>query len=97
MIDEDTGGTLDPSILTEDERVKGYLRQAETVGRRGTVLRYALDLIVRNILEGVQYGEEAYYLGRRGQAPTPAVGRAVPRPAFRFRGLRAARWGDRNY
>ena len=69
LIDEDTGGTLDPSILTEDEHVKGYLRQAETVGRRGTVLRYALDLIVRNILEGVQYGEEAYYFGQAGASP----------------------------
>jgi enoyl-CoA hydratase/carnithine racemase/acyl-coenzyme A synthetase/AMP-(fatty) acid ligase/NADPH:quinone reductase-like Zn-dependent oxidoreductase len=69
LIDEETGGILDPSILTEDEHVKGYLRQAETVGRRGTVLRYALDLIVRNITEGVQYGEEAYYFGQAGASP----------------------------
>jgi acyl-coenzyme A synthetase/AMP-(fatty) acid ligase/enoyl-CoA hydratase/carnithine racemase/NADPH:quinone reductase-like Zn-dependent oxidoreductase len=69
LIDEDTGGAFDPSILTEDEHVKGYLRQAETVGRRGTVLRYALDLIVRNIMEGVQYGEEAYYFGQAGASP----------------------------
>jgi hypothetical protein len=30
------------------------------------VLRYALDLIVRNVTEGVQYGEEAYYFGQAG-------------------------------
>jgi hypothetical protein len=30
------------------------------------VLRYALDLIVRNVAEGVQYGEEAYYFGQAG-------------------------------
>ncbi len=30
------------------------------------VLRYALDLIIRNITEGVQYGEEAYYFGQAG-------------------------------
>jgi hypothetical protein len=36
------------------------------VGKRGIVLRYALDLIVRNITEGVQYGEEAYYFGQAG-------------------------------
>ena len=30
------------------------------------VLRYALDLIVRNVIEGVQYGEEAYYFGQVG-------------------------------
>jgi enoyl-CoA hydratase/carnithine racemase len=69
LIDEDTGRTLDPSILIEDEHVKGYLRQAETVGRRGTVLRYAMDLIVRNLMEGVQYGEEAYYFGQAGASP----------------------------
>ncbi|MBI5420328.1 MAG: enoyl-CoA hydratase/isomerase family protein [Deltaproteobacteria bacterium] len=66
LIDQDTGRPLDPSILTEDEHIKRYLRHAETVGRRGAVLRYALDLIVRNITEGVQYGEEAYYFGQAG-------------------------------
>ncbi|HEX9204988.1 MAG TPA: enoyl-CoA hydratase-related protein [Candidatus Deferrimicrobiaceae bacterium] len=66
LIDEETGRPFDLSFLTEDEHVKRYLRHAETVGRRGTVLRYALDLIVRNITEGVQYGEEAYYFGQAG-------------------------------
>jgi len=68
LTDNDTGRPVDPSIFTEDEYVKGYLRQAETVGRRGVVLRYALDLIIRNITEGVQYGEEAYYFGRAGSS-----------------------------
>jgi enoyl-CoA hydratase/carnithine racemase/acyl-coenzyme A synthetase/AMP-(fatty) acid ligase len=68
LMDDDTGRPVDPSIFTEDEYVKGYLRQAETVGRRGVVLRYALDLIIRNITEGVQYGEEAYYFGRAGSS-----------------------------
>jgi hypothetical protein len=66
LIDEETDRPMDPSILTEDEHVKRYLGHAETVGRRGAVLRYALDLIVRNITEGVQYGEEAYYFGQAG-------------------------------
>lgn len=66
QIDEETGRPMDPSILTEDGHIKRYLRHAETVGRRGAVLRYALDLIVRNIAEGVQYGEEAYYFGQAG-------------------------------
>ena len=66
LIDEETGRPLEPSILTEDEHVKGTLLHAETVGRRGVVVRYALDLIVRNIMEGVQYGEEAYYFGQAG-------------------------------
>jgi hypothetical protein len=68
LIDDETGRPVDPSIVTEDEHVKGYLRQAETVGRRGVVLRYALDLILRNITEGVQYGEEAYYFGQAGSS-----------------------------
>jgi hypothetical protein len=68
LIDEDTGRPVDPSILAEDEHVKGYLRQAETVGRRGVILRYALDLILRNITEGVQYGEEAYNFGQAGSS-----------------------------
>lgn len=63
---EDTGRPIDPSILTEDEHLKRTLRQAETVGRRGVVLRYALDLIVQNLTEGVQYGEEAYWFGQAG-------------------------------
>jgi acrylyl-CoA reductase (NADPH)/3-hydroxypropionyl-CoA dehydratase/3-hydroxypropionyl-CoA synthetase len=66
LTDEETGRPMDPSILTEDEHIKRYLRHAETVGKRGIVLRYALDLIVRNITEGVQYGEEAYYFGQAG-------------------------------
>ena len=66
LTDEETGRPLDPSILAEDDHVKRYLRHAETVGKRGTVLRYALDLIVRNVTEGVQYGEEAYYFGQAG-------------------------------
>ena len=66
LTDEETERPLDPSILAEDEHVKRYLRHAETIGKRGTVLRYALDLIVRNITEGVQYGEEAYYFGQAG-------------------------------
>ncbi|MGE5698762.1 MAG: enoyl-CoA hydratase-related protein, partial [Deltaproteobacteria bacterium] len=66
LIDEDTGRPIDPSILTEDEHVKRYLRHAETVGKRGAVLRQALDLIVRNVTEGVQYGEEAYSFGQAG-------------------------------
>jgi acrylyl-CoA reductase (NADPH)/3-hydroxypropionyl-CoA dehydratase/3-hydroxypropionyl-CoA synthetase len=66
LIDEETGHPMDPSILTEDEHIKRYLRHAETVGKRGVVLRYALDLIVRNLTEGVQYGEEAYYFGQAG-------------------------------
>jgi enoyl-CoA hydratase/carnithine racemase len=66
LTDEETGRPLDPSILAEDDHVKRYLRHAETIGKRGTVLRYALDLIVRNITEGVQYGEEAYYFGQAG-------------------------------
>jgi len=69
LIDGETGRPIDPSILTEDESVKGYIRQAETVGRRGVVMRYALDLMVRNITEGVQYGEEAYYFGQAGASP----------------------------
>jgi enoyl-CoA hydratase/carnithine racemase/NADPH:quinone reductase-like Zn-dependent oxidoreductase len=68
LIDEDTGRPVDPSILAEDEHVKGYLRQAETVGRRGVILRNALDLILRNITEGVQYGEEAYNFGQAGSS-----------------------------
>ncbi|MGE5284710.1 MAG: enoyl-CoA hydratase/isomerase family protein [Actinomycetota bacterium] len=68
LIDDETGRPVDPSVVTEDEHVKGYLRQAETVGRRGVVLRYALDLILRNITEGVQYGEEAYYFGQAGSS-----------------------------
>jgi enoyl-CoA hydratase/carnithine racemase len=68
LIDGDTGRPVDPSILTEDEYVKGCLRQAESVGRRGVVLRHALDLILRNITEGVQYGEEAYYFGQAGSS-----------------------------
>jgi acrylyl-CoA reductase (NADPH)/3-hydroxypropionyl-CoA dehydratase/3-hydroxypropionyl-CoA synthetase len=66
LIDEDTGSPMDPSILTGDEHIRGYLRHAETVGNRGAVLRLALDLIVRNITEGVQYGEEAYCFGQAG-------------------------------
>jgi acrylyl-CoA reductase (NADPH)/3-hydroxypropionyl-CoA dehydratase/3-hydroxypropionyl-CoA synthetase len=66
LTDEETGHPLDPSILAEDDHVKRYLRHAETIGKRGTVLRYALDLIVRNLTEGVQYGEEAYYFGQAG-------------------------------
>ncbi len=66
LIDEDTGRPIDPSILTEDEHIKRYLRHAETVGKRGAVLRQALDLIVRNVTEGVQYGEEAYSFGQAG-------------------------------
>jgi len=66
LIDGDTGRPVDPAVLTEDEHVKRYLRHAETVGRRGVVMRYALDLIVRNVTEGVQYGEEAYYFGQAG-------------------------------
>jgi enoyl-CoA hydratase/carnithine racemase/acyl-coenzyme A synthetase/AMP-(fatty) acid ligase len=66
LTDEDTGSPVDPSIITEDEHVKGYLRHADTVGKRGAVLRWALDLIVRNITEGVQYGEEAYWFGQAG-------------------------------
>lgn len=66
LTDEETGRPMDPSILTEDEHIKRYLRHAETVGKRGIVLRHALDLIVRNITEGVQYGEEAYYFGQAG-------------------------------
>ncbi|MBI5574796.1 MAG: enoyl-CoA hydratase/isomerase family protein [Deltaproteobacteria bacterium] len=66
MIDEETGLPVAPSIVTGDEHIKRYLRHAETVGRRGTVLRYALDLIVRNITEGVRYGEEAYFFGQAG-------------------------------
>jgi len=68
LIDDETGRPVDPSIVTEDEHVKRYRRQAETVGRRGVVLRYALDLILRNIAEGVQYGEEAYYFGQAGSS-----------------------------
>jgi len=68
LIDDGTGRPVDPSIVTEDGYVKEYLRQAETVGRRGVVLRYALDLILRNITEGVQYGEEAYYFGQAGSS-----------------------------
>ncbi len=66
LLDGETGRPVDPSVLTEDECVKAYLRHAETVGRRGVVVRHALDLIVRNITEGVQYGEEAYYFGQAG-------------------------------
>jgi len=66
LTDEETGRPLDPAILAEDEHVKRYLQHAETIGKRGTVLRYALDLIVRNLTEGVQYGEEAYYFGQAG-------------------------------
>jgi enoyl-CoA hydratase/carnithine racemase/acyl-coenzyme A synthetase/AMP-(fatty) acid ligase/NADPH:quinone reductase-like Zn-dependent oxidoreductase len=66
LIDDETGRPVDPSVLTEDEHVKRYLRHAETVGRRGTVVRHALDLIVRNVTEGVQYGEEAYFFGQAG-------------------------------
>jgi enoyl-CoA hydratase/carnithine racemase/acyl-coenzyme A synthetase/AMP-(fatty) acid ligase len=66
LTDEETGRPVDPAIIAEDDHVKRYLRHAETVGKRGTVLRYALDLIVRNVTEGVQYGEEAYYFGQAG-------------------------------
>ena len=66
LIDEETDRPLGASIVTEDGHVKRCLRHAETVGHRGTVFRYALDLIVRNITEGVQYGEEAYYFGQAG-------------------------------
>ena len=66
LTDEETGRPLDPAILVEDDHVKKCLRHAETIGKRGTVLRYALDLIVRNVTEGVQYGEEAYYFGQAG-------------------------------
>jgi acrylyl-CoA reductase (NADPH)/3-hydroxypropionyl-CoA dehydratase/3-hydroxypropionyl-CoA synthetase len=66
LIEEETGRPIDPSVLTEDEHIKRYLRHAETVGKRGMVLRHALDLIVRNLAEGVQYGEEAYYFGQAG-------------------------------
>lgn len=68
LIDDETGRPIDPSIITEDVQVKGYLHQAETVGRRGAVYRYALDLVIRNITEGVQYGEEAYYFGQAGSS-----------------------------
>jgi len=68
LLDPDTGLPVDPSLVTEDPYVKEFLRQADTVGKRGTVLRYALDLIVRNITEGVQYGEEAYYFGQAGSS-----------------------------
>ena len=66
LTDEETGRSVDPSILAGDDHVKRYLLHAETIGKRGTVLRYALDLIVRNVTEGVQYGEEAYYFGQAG-------------------------------
>jgi hypothetical protein len=68
LTDEETGRPVDPAIIAEDEHVKRYLRHAETVGKRGVVLRYALDLIVRNVTEGVQYGEEAYYFGQAGSS-----------------------------
>jgi enoyl-CoA hydratase/carnithine racemase/acyl-coenzyme A synthetase/AMP-(fatty) acid ligase len=68
LIDDNTGSPIDSSIISEDEHVKGHLHQAETVGRRGVVLRYALDLIIRNVTEGVQYGEEAYYFGQAGSS-----------------------------
>jgi len=66
LTDEETGAPLAPSVLAGDEHVKRYLQHADTIGKRGTVLRYALDLIVRNVTEGVQYGEEAYYFGQAG-------------------------------
>ena len=66
LTDEETGGPLAPSVLAGDAHVKRYLQHADTIGKRGTVLRYALDLIVRNVTEGVQYGEEAYYFGQAG-------------------------------
>ena len=66
LTDEATGRSVDPSILAGDDHVKRYLLHAETIGKRGTVLRYALDLIVRNVTEGVQYGEEAYFFGQAG-------------------------------
>jgi acrylyl-CoA reductase (NADPH)/3-hydroxypropionyl-CoA dehydratase/3-hydroxypropionyl-CoA synthetase len=65
-LSDDEGRPVDPAIIAEDDHVKRYLRHAETVGKRGVVLRYALDLIVRNVIEGVQYGEEAYYFGQAG-------------------------------
>jgi enoyl-CoA hydratase/carnithine racemase len=65
---DDEGRPVDPGIIAEDDHVKRYLRHAETVGKRGVVLRYALDLIVRNVTEGVQYGEEAYYFGQAGSS-----------------------------
>jgi enoyl-CoA hydratase/carnithine racemase len=65
-LSDDEGRPVDPAIIAEDDHVKRYLRHAETVGKRGVVLRYALDLIVRNVAEGVQYGEEAYYFGQAG-------------------------------
>jgi len=68
LIGDDQGRPVDPSDLTEDEHIKRYLRHAETVGRRGVVLRYALDLIIRNITEGVQYEEEAYFFGQAGSS-----------------------------
>jgi len=87
---DDTGRPVDPSILSEDEHIKRYLRHAETVGKRGVVLRYALDLIVRNITEGVQYGEEAYYFGQAGSSSEfrQSIARfrnraALPRPPRR--------------
>ena len=66
LTDEETGRPLDAAILAEDDHIKRYIRHAETIGKRGTVVRYALDLIVRNVTEGVQYGEEAYYFGQAG-------------------------------
>jgi enoyl-CoA hydratase/carnithine racemase/acyl-coenzyme A synthetase/AMP-(fatty) acid ligase/NADPH:quinone reductase-like Zn-dependent oxidoreductase len=66
LTDEETGDPFDPAFLSGDAHVNRYLQHAETVGKRGTVLRYALDLIVRNVTEGVQYGEEAYYFGQAG-------------------------------
>jgi enoyl-CoA hydratase/carnithine racemase/acyl-coenzyme A synthetase/AMP-(fatty) acid ligase/NADPH:quinone reductase-like Zn-dependent oxidoreductase len=68
LVDGETGSPIDPSVITEDLYVKGYLQHSETVGRRSAVLKYALDLIVRNITEGVQYGEEAFYFGQAGSS-----------------------------
>jgi enoyl-CoA hydratase/carnithine racemase len=66
LTDEEAERPFDPALISEDEHVKRYIRHAETIGKRGTVVRYALDLIVRNVSEGVQYGEEAYYFGQAG-------------------------------
>jgi enoyl-CoA hydratase/carnithine racemase/acyl-coenzyme A synthetase/AMP-(fatty) acid ligase len=90
LVDEETGRPVDPSILTEDEHVKRYLRHAETVGRRGVVVRHSLDLIVGNATGGVQYGEEAYYFGQAGASSEfrQSIARfrnrmALPRPPRR--------------
>ena len=68
MREGETGLPMDPSILSEDAHIKEVLLQSETVGKRSRVIQYALDLIIRNITEGVQYGEEAYYFGQAGSS-----------------------------